>query len=194
MNRDNFDFLHQSITPFVEIPSDDFEKMCSYFDHFQIVKNGYFLKEGEYCNSIGFVNKGAFVYLNIDKNGDETAIDFAFEGDWITDNLGRLNQKKSIISIKAVEDSEIFVINHQKLQELFLQSHKVERLGRILIEQSYIKIALQCTDLQTTTAKDRYVNLLKKHPSIIQRVPQYYIAEYLGIAPKSLSRIRREIL
>jgi hypothetical protein len=63
----------------------------------------------------------------------------------------------------------------------------------VLIEQAYLKMAQQSMNLQTLTATDRYENLLHKYPEIFQKVPLYHIANYLGIAPKSLSRIRSGI-
>jgi CRP-like cAMP-binding protein len=76
---------------------------------------------------------------------------------------------------------------------LYFQITKIERLGRILTEQAFIKFVEQTVEFQTLTAKERYENLLKNHPSIFQKVQLYHIANYLGIAPKSLSRIRKEL-
>lgn len=61
------------------------------------------------------------------------------------------------------------------------------------MEQSFVKIAQQSIDLQVLSAKERYESLLLKYPEILQKVPLYHIANYLGIAPKSLSRIRKEL-
>jgi hypothetical protein len=60
------------------------------------------------------------------------------------------------------------------------------------MEQAFLRIVQQNMDLQVLAAKDRYENLLNKYPEIFQRVPLYHIANYLGIAPKSLSRIRKD--
>ncbi len=79
------------------------------------------------------------------------------------------------------------------MNELYIRNPKVERLGRILMEQAYLKIVEQTIELQVLSAKERYENLLKKHPEIFQKVQLYHIANYLGIAPKSLSRIRKEL-
>jgi CRP-like cAMP-binding protein len=127
-------------------------------------------------------------------NGNERTTDFAFEGDWVTINQSRLNNTPSLINIKAIEETELLVIAQKNLSELYLRVPKLERLGRILMEQSFLKIAQQSVDLQVLTAKERYENLLRNYPEIFQKVPLYHIANYLGIAPKSLSRIRKEFL
>jgi CRP-like cAMP-binding protein len=144
------------------------------------------------CNTIGFVNKGVLIYYKSLDNGNEVTTDFAFEGDWVTVNLSRLTGLPSLVSIRAIEPTELFVIKHCDLSDLYTRVPKSERLGRILMEQAYLKIVQQSLDLQTLSAKDRYQNLLHKYPAIFQKVPLYHIANYLGIAPKSLSRIRSD--
>ena len=107
--------------------------------------------------------------------------------------ISRLINSPSLINIKAIEDSEILVIKQKDLNAIYFKIPKIERLGRILTEQAFIKFVEQTIDFQTLTAKDRYENLLKCHPEIFRRVQLYHIANYLGIAPKSLSRIRKEL-
>ena len=132
------------------------------------------------------------IYFKTKENGDEITTDFAFEGDWVNSNQSRLNNTPSTISIKAIEDSEVLVIKQKELCDLYLKIPKIERLGRILMEQAYLKIVEQSVELQVLSAKERYENLLTKYPQVFQRVQLYHIANYLGIAPKSLSRIRKE--
>ena len=146
------------------------------------------------CPYIGFVNLGAIIYSKTMNNGIEVTIDFAFEGDWVTSNESRLQNTPSLINIKAIEQTEILVIKQQDLAILYTKIPELQRLGRILMERSYVKIAQQSIELQTFSAKERYESLLASHPKIFQKVPLYHIANYLGIAPKSLSRIRSEIL
>ena len=156
-------------------------------------KNDFLVEAGQVCNYIGFVNQGALIYFKSMDNGNEITTDFAFEGDWVTVNQSRLNNSPSMINIKAIENAELFVLKQQKLNDLYIKIPKIERLGRILMEQAYLKLVQQSVDLQVLTATERYENLLRKFPEIFQRVQLYHIANYLGIAPKSLSRIRKEI-
>ena len=85
------------------------------------------------------------------------------------------------------------MLKQKDLNDLYQRIPKLERLGRILTEQAYINIVDQTVELQIHSAKERYENLLKRHPKLLQKVPLYHIANYLGIAPKSLSRIRKEL-
>ena len=184
--------IKSSIEPIVSLTEEELSVFCDSFEVKTLTKNEYYLQEGQVCDYIGFVNEGVMIYFKSMDNGNETTTDFAFEGDWVTVNLSRLNNSPSLINIKAIENSEVLVIKQRDLSGLYLRIPKLERLGRILIEQAYLKIVQQSLNLQTLAAKERYENLLQKYPEIFQKVPLYHIANYLGIAPKSLSRIRSE--
>jgi len=177
----------------VSLSDNELLTFCNVFASKKLKKNEFFLKEGQVCSFVGFVDYGSLIYFKVNASGDETTTDFAFEGDWVNNNQSRLTNSPSTINIRAIEETEILVIKQQDLNKLYVQIPKIERLGRLLIEQAYLKIVEQTLELQVHTAKERYENLLKKHPEIFQKVQLYHIANYLGIAPKSLSRIRKEI-
>ncbi|NVO21536.1 MAG: Crp/Fnr family transcriptional regulator [Bacteroidetes bacterium] len=185
--------IKNSIDSVVSLTNEELSAFSNTFSSIKLKKNDFFLEEGQVCDFIGFVNYGVLIYFKSKDNGDEITTDFAFEGDWVNNNQSRLNNAPSTINIKAIEDSELFVIMQNDLLDLYLKIPKIERLGRILMEQAYLKIAEQSIELQVLSAKERYENLLKKYPQVFQRVQLYHIANYLGIAPKSLSRIRKEI-
>jgi CRP/FNR family transcriptional regulator, anaerobic regulatory protein len=191
---DKISQIKASIASIVSLTEEELMVFCESFELKKLNKNEFFLKEGQICNYIGFVYQGVMIYFKSIDNGNEVTTDFAFEGDWVTVNQSRLNNTPSLINIRAIEHSELLVIKQQDLSVLYTEIPKIERLGRILMEQAYLKIVQQSIDLQVLTAKERYQNLLRKYPEIFQKVPLYHIANYLGIAPKSLSRIRKEIV
>jgi len=156
-------------------------------------KNDFLLKEGSICDIIAYIQSGALIYYKALDNGDEITTDFAFQGEWVTDNYSRLNHTPSQLNIKAVENSELLIIHNNDLEKIYEEIPALEKLGRMLIEKAYISLVQLSVDLQTLTATERYLTLLKRYPEIFQRVPLYRIANYLGIAPKSLSRIRNSL-
>ena len=190
---DKISRIKSSIAPVISLSDEEFQVFNDAIEVKTLTKNEFFLEEGRICDYIGLVNKGVLIYFKSMDNGNEITTDFAFEGDWVTVNQSRLNNSPSLINIKAIEDSELFLIRQQDLSDLYIKIPKIERLGRILMEQAYLKIVRQSVDLQVLTATERYENLLHEFPEIFQRVQLYHIANYLGIAPKSLSRIRKEL-
>jgi len=190
---DIFSKIKSNIAPVVSLTDEELSLFCEYFEVRKLAKNEFFLKEGQICDFIGLLSSGVVIYFKSMDNGNEVTVHFAFEGDWVNNNLSRLNNSPSAINIKAIEDSEMLVLKQKDLAELYLKIPKIERLGRILTEQAFIKFVEQTIGFQVLSAKERYENLLKKHPEIFQKVQLYHIANYLGIAPKSLSRIRKEL-
>ncbi len=190
---DSLQKIKQSIDSVVSLTDDEFLLFGNSFELKALSKDEFLLKEGAVCDFIGFVNSGVLIYFRSLDNGNEVTTDFAFECDWVTNNLSRLNNSPSLLNIKAIEDSELLLLNKDMLSDFYIKIPKIERLGRILMEQAYLRIVRQNIDLQVLSAKERYESLLTKYPDILQKVQQYHIANYLGIAPKSLSRIRKEI-
>lgn len=188
-----FEKVLHSINPIVSLNKDEITTLCSVLSLLSLKRDEYLLTEGQVCDFIGFVNTGVLIYFKTKESGDEVTTDFAFEGDWVNVNLSRLANVPSTLSIRAIEECEVVMLKQKDLNDLYQRIPKLERLGRILTEQAYINIVDQTVELQIHSAKERYENLLKRHPKLLQKVPLYHIANYLGIAPKSLSRIRKEI-
>lgn len=188
-----FENVLHSINPIVSLNKDEITTLCSVLSLLSLKRDEYLLTEGQVCDFIGFVNTGVLIYFKTKESGDEVTTDFAFEGDWVNVNLSRLANVPSTLSIRAIEECEVVMLKQKDLNDLYQRIPKLERLGRILTEQAYINIVDQTVELQIHSAKERYENLLKRHPKLLQKVPLYHIANYLGIAPKSLSRIRKEL-
>ncbi len=188
-----FEKVLHSINPIVLLNKDEITTLCNVLSLLPLKRDEYLLAEGQGCDFIGFVNTGVLIYFKTKESGDEVTTDFAFEGDWVNINLSRLANVPSTLSIRAIEECEVVMLKQKDLNDLYQRIPKLERLGRILTEQAYINIVDQTVELQIHSAKERYENLLKRHPKLLQKVPLYHIANYLGIAPKSLSRIRKEL-
>ena len=96
--------------------------------------------------------------------------------------------------IATTEDSIITVSNPGMEAKIFEKFPKFETLCRILAEDLLAKQQINFDDYKTSTPEERYIDLTKKRPDLIQRVPQHQLASYLGIKPQSLSRLKARIL
>lgn len=190
MGMNDLEKIKKNISLCISLSTEEWCKLEHAIKRKAIKKNESFLKEDIVCDFIAYVDKGALIYYKSLDNGDEITTDFAFENEWVTNNYSRLKKLPSHLNIKAIEDSELFFIQNNDLERLYVEIPALERFGRILMEQAYVKLVQLSIDLQTLSATDRYLNLLESYPEIFQKVPLYHIANYLGIAPKSLSRIR----
>jgi CRP-like cAMP-binding protein len=104
-----------------------------------------------------------------------------------------LSQSKSSFYIQTLESTDALKITFEDLDKLFNSSLIFMKLGKVMAERSTINLIKRSVSLLKDDAKHRYLNLMKERPSLIQRVPQFMIASYLGVTPESLSRIRKEI-
>ena len=186
------ELLKQSFNKFVTLSDEEWVIVLSYVHFKTYLKGDILLRQDEVCKSISYLLKGSVIYYQLNEKGEEVTTDFAFEGEWVTDNRSRISQSPSNLNIKVWEDAEIASISQNDLELLFHKVPVIERICRILIEQAYVKLVQLSIDLQMLSAEERYQKLETEHPQAFQRIPLYHIANYLGIAPKSLSRIRNK--
>jgi CRP-like cAMP-binding protein len=157
-----------------------------------LLKGDFFLKEGEVCRDVLFIQSGLLrlYYVN---EGKENIRQFMFENSFITEYESFLSQKPSTYYIDAIERTEVQVLCYTDLNALQERYTHFLRLGKIMAESIVIHVGNRYMSLIRDDATTRYLRLIKERPKVVQRVPQYMIASYLGITPEALSRIRKEI-
>ena len=96
-------------------------------------------------------------------------------------------------NIQALEDTTLYIVSRDGLQQIYKELQEGERLGRLAIEQVFVTVLRQLSSFYKDAPEIRYQRFLETFSDISQRVPQYYIASYVGIKPQSLSRIRKRM-
>jgi CRP-like cAMP-binding protein len=184
--------LKQILTQLVDIPESEMNSALHYFKPVSFQKGENLLSEGQICKTLYFINSGLTKsYLLND--GKEHIRQFAAENDFVVDLGSFLSQSKSSFYIQTLESTDALKITFEDLDKLFNSSLIFMKLGKVMAERSTINLIKRSVSLLKDDAKHRYLNLMKERPSLIQRVPQFMIASYLGVTPESLSRIRKEI-
>lgn len=166
--------------------------IVSHFEKTELGKGDFFIKQGQYCKKVAFVIEGALLYFENVK-GEEKVCDFAFENDWISQYKSLINNVPSELNIQALEKTILFKVGREELEKLKQVVPKMNNFQASIVEYNFIKSANRASNLANLTAKERYVKEISANSKLTQRVPQYYLASYLGIKPQSLSRIRSEI-
>ena len=169
----------------------EIERIEQCFTLKSISKKESFLRVGQYCKDIAYIESGCFLYFQL-VNGEEQVCDFAFENDWITQYKSLIGNIPSDVGIRALSDSEVLFMDRAKMKSLCEVLPKVNIIRTTMAEEYFTKSVERSTSLTNLDAKSRYEALLRNIPHIHESVPQYYIASYLGIKPQSLSRIRAE--
>lgn len=164
-----------------------------HFKPLRVIKNEHLLLPGQVCRAMVLINTGALRYYNQSDKAEKTQ-GFAFELEWMGDYQSFLTRQASDHYIQALEDTEVFCLYYDDMQKLYGEGANFERFGRLIAEGLFLATASAKYDLMNLSAQQRYEKLLTLNPRILQRVPQQYVATYLGIAPQSLSRIRGKLL
>ncbi|MCG8575426.1 MAG: Crp/Fnr family transcriptional regulator [Flavobacteriales bacterium] len=155
-------------------------------------KGSILLKEGGISNECYFILKGAIRTYFL-KDGDEKTMEFYTEEQPVVPaNYG--TSKPSEYYIECLEDTIVSVGNPQLEKETFQKYPQLESLSRLIAETIIIKQQESFTQFKTSTPEERYLNILKTRPNLLQIAPQHQLASYLGIKPESLSRIRKRLM
>lgn len=181
-----------SISKYISLSVQEKEVLRSSFTIKEIKANEIILSEGNICDFEAFIAKGILrTYYVID--GNERIINFFEEYQWISDFKSFTLQEVSKINIQAIEDCKLVLLKHTQVEQLSQQISQWDALGKLFFENLFIENFNQIESLLIASPEERYANLLRSRPGLINRIPQYLIAQYIGVQPESLSRIRKRM-
>lgn len=190
MENDAPQKLRNAIERFVKLKNDDWQLLAPALEEKALKKHCLFVTEGKKAGEIGFLLEGNMRHYYT-KDGEERTTYFYFENQFVAAYISCLTQRPSQLSIEALTDCRLLVFPYKTLADLFEANKNWERFGRLLAEYLAIGLEERMVGLLMLSPEERYQNLLNSNrQKIIERIPQRYIASYLGITPVSLSRIR----
>jgi CRP-like cAMP-binding protein len=188
-----FDRLRDYLARRATITDDQFAFMATVFLPKSLPAGEFLQRAGDVATHAAFVASGCLRSYVIDAKGKEHIVQFAPEEWWLADATSLMSGAPSQYFVDAVEDSELLVIDapsHEQVVERVpgyaagmragLQRHAAAKDQRIVTTM-------------TTTAEERYQEFVRTYPSIVQRVPQWMVASYLGVSPETLSRVRKNL-
>jgi CRP-like cAMP-binding protein len=170
---------------------EEIDTFFSYLSEDFIARGEHFLRIGEVSHHVAFITSGLGMHYRL-HDGLEIPIDFTPAGEWLAYLKSFSEGTPADVAIKALEDTKILRLSALKMQELFQWQPKFMALKNFYTELSFMNNAQHSADLAMLAGKERYYKFMQEKPDLVNRVPQYYIAAYLGIKPQSLSRLRKE--
>ncbi|MDN3693202.1 Crp/Fnr family transcriptional regulator [Chryseobacterium tructae] len=189
-----FEVLLSHIQNKVEINDEQKILIQNFFTIKKLKKKQYLLQEGDVCKCLSFVSKGLLKSYFPDEKGNEHINMFAFEGWWISDFNSFIHQEKAVLNIDAVEDTEVLLITLDDYEKMMLEVPVMDRYFRILYQNSLVTKDYRLLVSNGYSAEEKYLQLAQKNPEMMKRVPHNLIASYLGLAPETISRIRKKNL
>jgi CRP-like cAMP-binding protein len=164
-------------------------KFQNLFVEKEIASKTILLKEGDIANQVYFIKKGCLrEWFN--KDGKDITFQFFFEGQAVASIDSFLNNQPSMYTIESIEPSTVLLLGKENFEQLQLLYPELKEGFQEFLFQRFRNYSQLFLSRIKDTPRERYADLIKNHPEIIKRVPQHYIATYLGITPISLSRIR----
>jgi CRP-like cAMP-binding protein len=190
MTNDNriIEYIKKSVS----LTDEEAEIFAAAFREVKIKKRQFIVQPNFIVKNRNYVLNGAFRAYVVDDNGQDSTIAFAIEDWWITDYNSYILQKPATMFVVALEDSIILEISYEKEEQLKKDNHKFETFFRIRAERTAAFMQQRIISNLTQTAEERFESFVHKYPLIVQRVPQYALASYLGMTTEFLSRIRNK--
>ncbi len=168
----------------------DIDFFLSKLEEFTIIKGDQFLQEGQICRYLGYIESGLLMYYRT-YDGIEIPTDFGIENDWASHLNSFTNKTPSDLNIKALENTRLLKLSAENFEKIYSVQPKFILLKDYYTERSFVSHTRHTADLAMLNAKQRYYKFMQERPDLVNRIPQYYIAAYLGIKPQSLSRLRK---
>lgn len=180
----------QSHLPFSE---ESFELLLSIATEKKAKKNELLFSPDLATNKILFLKKGLLRGYKLIDGKDYTH--HFYHSNWFaTDYYSYLTEKPGQLFITSLEDTVYLEFQKDDLLDLYEKSNEIGALGRIIAEKAFLLTVEKFSNIQLHSLIEKYENLIKTSPDLIHKVPQKYIASYLGVSEQSLSRIKAQVI
>jgi CRP-like cAMP-binding protein len=166
--------------------------VLKYFEPKTIKKKINLLTAGAISKEVYFIINGC-MRLFYEKEGVDISAYFFTERMFAGAYDSFISQKPSRHSIETIEECQVLAISHSAYQHLFTEFPKMNEFVRKVLEERFVSLHELFTSLLLDSPEERYLNLIKDRPDLINRIPQHQLATFIGVTPVSLSRIRNRV-
>ena len=182
------------ITQRVNLSTQEREWCAASFEPVSITKNTIIEKAGKVPEYLYFIVSGSLRIFHLNEKGEEITTHINCPPGFITSYFNYINQVPSDENLESITDCQLLRITKTNLEELIDKSPAFKDFSISVFQESISYNENRSRELATLTAEQRYLKLIKEYPDILQNVPLQYIASFLGMNPKSLSRIRKQVI
>ncbi len=184
--------VRKNIDRYTLLSDAEFDQFLSFTTTRTFRKRQYLVQQGDFTRHIFYIVKGCVRAFKSDDSGKEHIIQFGVEDWWIGDLAVVVTETPARLNIECLEDTEVIQIDKESHEQLYAAVPKFERFFRLIIQNSFVATQNRLLSVMSQPAYERYSEFTERYPHIVQRVANHHIASYLGIAPESLSRLRKE--
>lgn len=184
--------IKKKVLSYTPVDSDLLDYALSFYETISLKKGKKLVCEGDHVNYFYYLDSGCISYYKMEE-GEIKVLEFYTQDVFFTDLMAYVKGTPSNYFLEAVEDSTILAVRKDLAEASFDRSHQLERFGRLSMQEAFIKMLHRVDRLNHRSNEERYRRILQKRPDLLQRVPQYLIASYLGITPVGLSKLRKRL-
>ena len=188
------DHLKAHLQKRVTLTEDEQEDFSQSFKLMTVKKRQFIVQPGFVSKNRYYVVTGSFRAYVIGDEGNEHTIQFAIDDWWITDYNSYIFQQPASMFVMALEDSTILQVSYESEQALKRKNPKFMEFFCVLAEGTAAYMARRVITNLTRTAEQRYEMFLSGYPQVVNRVPQYALASFLGMTTEYLSKLRKRRL
>lgn len=181
-----------NISRYVKLNASEVEQLSSIIKTSRVKKKQFIIQPGFVCNSRTYIVEGAFRVFYLDNDGKEHTVSIGVEDWFVTDFYSYINQTPALNFAEALEDSTILQMRHEDIEPLCKEIHALSEYFRLTTEKAFAFSRRRVISNISKTAEERYDEYCEKYPHIVNRVPQYVLASYLGMSAEFLSKIRKQ--
>jgi CRP-like cAMP-binding protein len=175
------------------LADDDLNEVASIGTLKELDKREIFLQAGKVQKAIGFIANGLVRSSYIDHDGNEITVGFYSEGDYATHYPAFIARKPSSYTIQCIEPTTMVCLTYDDIQLLYKEHLAFERYGRLVAEEILKRQQARIESFIFQSAEERYLDFIKQHPTLFNRISLSHLCSFLGIERQSLTRIRQKL-
>lgn len=188
-----YEAITQHVSQHISLSEEELTIFHSFLFEKKLKKRQFLIQQDNRVDVEYYVVKGCLKTYEIDNEGNEHVIQFAIEDWWVSDFKAFFKGERAHVNIECLEDCILLGIYKEDLELLYEKVPKFERFFRIKLTNAFVALQDRILSSMEKSSTQRYQDFQKTYPNIEQRVPNYLIANYIGIKPESLSRLRRRL-
>lgn len=192
MNPDVFTNIRKKVLSYTHVDHPQLEDALNCYELITLAKGDRLVSAGDTVDNFYYLDRGCISYYKLEE-GEPTVLEFYTQDVFFTDLIAYVKGIPSQCYLEALEPSVILAVRKDRAEQSFDASHQLERFGRLSMQEAFLKMFHRVDRTNNRSNEERYLRILQKRPDLLQRVPQYLIASYLGITPVGLSKLRKRL-
>jgi len=194
MELHQYQKLLNNIGRYVFLGEEEQRRLTSIIRTTRVKKRQFIDQPGFTCGYRNYVSEGVFRSFYMGDDGKDHTVQIAMEDWFVSDFYSYITQTPATLFVEALEDSVIFQMKYEDIENLCREIHGLSEYFRITTEKAFAYSRKRALANLSMSAEERYLDMLSKYPNMVERVPQKVIASYLGITPEFMSKIKARIV